>query len=53
MFCSQDIQVFAFLTIPWFAKLWRRHEYKYMRQYAFLSISFQPQLIKSPKLANW
>ena len=59
MFRSQDIQVFVFLTIPWFtesvtSRVWvLRHEYEYMRQGAFLNICFEPQLMKSPNLANW
>ena len=33
--------------------LWCHDEYQYMRQGAFLNISFEPQLIKSPNLTNW
>ena len=44
MFRSQDIQVFVFLTIPCLPNLWRHDEYQYMRQGAFLNISFEPQL---------
>ena len=53
LFRSQDIEVFVFLTIPWFTNLWRDNEYYYMRQGAFLNITFEPQLVKSPNLANW
>ena len=52
MFHSQDIQVFVFLTIPWFTNLWRHDEYNYIRQRAFLNISFETQLTESPKLVN-
>ena len=48
MFRSQDIQVFVFLIIHDLPNLWR-----VMRQGAFLNISFEPQLIKLPNLANW
>ena len=53
MFCSQDIQVFVFLTRHELPNLWRADEYYYMRREAFLKISFEPQPIKSPNLANW
>ena len=33
--------------------LWLHDEYKYMGQDAFLNISLETQLIKSPNLANW
>ena len=53
MFHSQDVQVFAFLAIPLFTEsvtsLWVLvHETRYI----ILNISFEPQLIKSPNLAN-
>ena len=51
---SQDIQIFVFLTIPWFTEYLLHHdEYQYIRQSTFSNISFEPQLIKSPNLANW
>ena len=55
MFRSQEIEVLVFLTIAWFNKsVTSCHgEYQYMRQGAFLNISFEPQLIKSPNLVNW
>ena len=52
MLHSQDIQVIVFLTIHDLPNLWRHDEYKYLRQGAFLNISFEPQLIKSPNLGN-
>ena len=33
--------------------LWRHDEYYYIRQGAFLNISFEPKLITSPNLPNW
>ena len=52
MLHSQDIQVIVFLTIHDLPNLWRHDEYKYLRQGAFLNITFEPQLIKSPNLEN-
>ena len=49
----QDNQVFLFQTTHHLPRLWRHNEYEYMRQGAFLNILFEPQLIKSPNLANW
>ena len=31
----------------------RHDEYYYIRQGAFLNMSFEPKFIKSPNLANW
>ena len=54
MFRSQDIQVFVYLTIPYdLPNLFCHDEYYYLRQGAFLNISYEPQLVKSPNLANW
>ena len=52
MFRSEDIQGFVFLTITCLPNLWRHDEYKSIRQSAFLNISFEPQLMKSPNLAS-
>ena len=40
MFRSKNIQVFVFLTIPWFTKYVTYDEYYSMRQGAFLNKSF-------------
>ena len=53
MFRSQDIQVFVFLTIPWFTKSvasrWV-HETRCIFEYIF---SFEPQIMKSQNQVSW
>ena len=51
-FRSQDIQTFAFLTIPWFSKSVTSWRVLDMTQGAILIISFEPQLINPPNLVN-
>ena len=53
MFHFQDIKALYFWPSHDLPDLWNHDEYQYMRQCAFLSISFKPQLIKSPDLVIW
>ena len=53
MFHSQDIQVFVFLIIPSFTKSTTPWWILVHEAVHFLCISFEPQLIKPPNLANW
>ena len=53
MFCFQDTQVFVFLTIPWFTKSLTSWWILVHKTGCILNISFEPQLTKSPNLANW
>ena len=50
MFCSQGIQVFAFLTITWFTMSVISRWILLVHKTGYF---FDSQLIKSPDLANW
>ena len=53
MFHFQDIQVFVFLTIPWFTKSVTSRWVLAHESRCILNISFEPQIMKSPSLASW